>query len=297
MVLTLALFLWAANVNADSLFDLDGDSDSTDTEEDSSDDGLFGDEEEDSSSETEEESESEMGTEPEEKKSADEPQTARIDLTEAAEDMEAEKKLRELTIQDEARLKVVQKKKFFKARRFEMGIGLGLLSGDWDNVMIAGFNMAYHINEYFAVQGRFMYGPFDFEKQTRKQVEEISTYPSSSNLELAGGASAVFSPIYGKISIFGNFIPKYDLNVSTGAYFYRTKTDNGLEEDNNNNFAVQLGLGGRLFITNNFTASLSFDWYMMGDERLPMQGSGGTVSYLKTDFVTTLYVSMFLPFE
>jgi len=225
--------------------------------------------------------------------------TASVDMKKAVADKEAEKKLRQLTIKEKDKIKVVQEKEFTKDGRFELGFDLGYISGDWDNVMTVGARASFHFNEYLALRGRFLYGVVPMAKDTRNQVEDtkdgLNSSVSSSTMTLTGGASVVFSPIYGKVSVFGNMIPKYDLNISLGAFFYQTNLEYNKKSETSKNIAIKPGVEAKVFLNKNFTLNLGFDWFMMKDNRF--SHAGGKTSYLKTDFMFSASVSMFLPFE
>ncbi|MGI6393892.1 MAG: hypothetical protein ACOX2F_04055 [bacterium] len=223
------------------------------------------------------------------------PQTAQLEIGTAAADSEAEKELRDLNVEKKKKIKVVQKKDFHKDGRFEMGVDFGLINGDWEDVLVVGARLAYHINEYIAIQGRFLYGAVSWENETIKQAHEADAYVAKSNMVMAGGLAAVFTPFYGKLSIFGDMIPKYDINVSAGGFYYQTKAgDKNARIQTNHNFAFQLGLAPRIFLGKNASLSLNCDWFLMKDERPKLYG--GSSSYLKTDFMFTVNASMFLPF-
>ncbi len=226
-----------------------------------------------------------------------ETQTANLAVSQAAADPKLEKEMRELSVDKKKKIKVVQKREFYKEGRVEMGVGVGFIVGDWDDSMTVGAQIAYNINDLFAVQGRFFYAPINWERETRKQVNELNAEVSSSNAVMAGGLSVVFTPFYGKLSLFGNFIPKYDLNVSLGGNYYQVLLQKGAREETGHRFAVNAGFAGRFFITNNFFLSLNLDWYLMGDERFKLGATtNAKSSYLKTDTLFTINFGMFLPF-
>ena len=225
---------------------------------------------------------------------SDAPKTAKLD-TNAAMDSESEAELRDLNIEKKKQIKVVQKKDFMKDGRFELGIDVGFACGDWEDLLAVGIRAAYHFNDYIALQARFLYGAVSWDNETLKQAKEADAYVAKSNLMLTAGASAVFTPFYGKLSVFGDFIPKYDLNASIGVYYYRTVADGeGVDKMNNNDVAFQVGFAPRIFLAKSATLSLNFDWFIMKDKR-PKQ-EGGSQSYLKSDFLFTINASMFLPF-
>ncbi len=227
--------------------------------------------------------------------------TQKVDINAAVQDVEGEKVLRELTIDEKRRIKVVQRRAFFKAKRFELGIDLALVSGDWNHSFAVGARALYHFNEYFGLMGRFMYAPVDWDRDIKEQVDELHARVSSSTLQMTGGLSAVFTPFYGKISVFGNMIAKYDLNASLGLYYYGTDVDGDIgQSDKNHDVAVQVGFATKFVFAKNWNVGLNFDWFMMQDKRFKLgqqAGSDAKVSYLKTDFMFTVNVGMLLPFN
>ncbi len=278
VALTLAFFAFVSfQVFADDLFDLDG--------------GSAGPEDSSAAEAPAEDGEAAA----EAPQNADAPKTAQLDVNASAADSESEQELRDLNVEKKKQIKVVQKKDFTKDGRFELGIDIGFACGDWEDLLAVGIRAAYHFNEYIALQARFLYGAVSWENETLKQAKEADAYVAKSNLMLMGGASAVFTPFYGKLSVFGDFIPKYDLNASVGVYYYRTVAEGeGVKTLKNNNVAFQVGFAPRIFLGKNASLSLNFDWFIMKDKR-PKQ-EGGSSAYLKSDFLFTINASMFLPF-
>lgn len=228
---------------------------------------------------------------------APEAQTANLAVSQAAADPKLEKEMRELSVDKKKKIKVVQKREFYKEGRAELAVGVGFIVGDWDDSMTVGAQVAYNINDLFAIQGHFFYAPINWERETRKQVNELNAEVSSSNVVMAGGLSVIFTPFYGKLSLLGNFIPKYDLNVSLGGNYYQVLLQKGSREETGHRFAVNAGFGARFFITNNFFLSLNLDWYLMGDERFKLGATtNAKSSYLKTDTLFSVNFGMFLPF-
>ncbi len=268
-------FLFSMSLNAGDLFDLEGGS-------------------EEEKEETKEEVKDE-GDE-EQKKESTAPKTASLSEKDVKVDPKKEEKMRSLNINEKKKIKVVQKKYVEKDGRFEIGAGVGFINGDWDNVIAGSAHVTYHITEHFALKGRFLYGAVATERETREQVEEVDAAISSSNMKLAGGLSVLMTPFYGKLSLFGNYTPKFDVNVALGGYYYQVEQEMGKETEDKGNFAVNAGLGFKLFLTKNFAVDFLCDWFAMQDER---KKSGGEAkrSYLKTDLLFTVNFSMLLPFE
>jgi len=281
-IMVTLIVLFSFTVFGDDLFDLDSGFGSSGDQEESSSSSLF---------------DPEPAAAPKKEEAKEAPRTAQLSIGEAAADTEAEKEIRDLSIERKKRIKVVQRKEFHKDGRFEIGVDAGLISGDWENVLVVGARMAYHFNEYLALQGRFLYGAVSWENETLKQADEADAYVAKSNMTMSGGLSLVFTPFYGKLSFFGDVIPKYDINVSAGGYFYQTVAEdknNSVKARTNNNGAFQIGFAPRIFLGKNASLSLCSDWFIMKDTR-PKQ-EGGHATYLKSDFMFTLNISMLLPF-
>ncbi len=281
-ITVILIVLFSFTVFGDDLFDLDSGFGFSDEEEDTPSSSIF---------------DTEPAPAPKDEAKAA-PRTAQLQIGEAAADTEAEAELRDLSVERKSRIKVVQRKEFHKDGRFEIGIDAGMISGDWEGVLVVGARMAYHFNEYLALQGRFLYGAVSWENETLKQADEADAYVAKSNMTMAGGLSLVFSPIYGKVSLFGDIIPKYDINISAGGYFYQTKAEDknqSVRPLTNNNGAFQIGFAPRIFLGKNASLSVCSDWFIMKDTR-PRQ-EGGNTKYLKSDFMVTLNLSMLLPFD
>jgi outer membrane beta-barrel protein len=282
-ITVILIVLFSFTVFSDDLFDLDSGFGSTDDEtEEAPASSIF---------------DAEPAAPAEKEAAKEAPKTAQLEVGAAAADTEGEKELRDLSVERKKKIKVVQRKEFYKDGRFEIGVDVGMISGDWENVLVVGARMAYHFNEYLALQGRFLYGAVSWENETLKQADEADAYVAKSNMTMSGGLSLVFTPFYGKLSIFGDIIPKYDINVSAGGYFYQTKAEDknqSVKALTNNNGAFQIGFAPRIFLGKNASLSVNSDWFIMKDTR-PKQ-EGGDAAYLKSDFMITLNVSMLLPF-
>ncbi len=127
-----------------------------------------------------------------EKKDENAPKAATVNAAQVATNPEAEKEMSALVVEEKDKLKVVQKREFTKDGRFEIGIGGGMISGDWDNIVAGKAHIAYHLTENFALKGQFVYGAVSMDRDTRKQVEtEFSSNVSSSKMKMAGGLDVV----------------------------------------------------------------------------------------------------------
>lgn len=278
LALVLVLFFAAELVAADDLFDLNSTSSGSDTTADT---------------------EEVASTETKAVKEDVAPQTADLSVKDAMADKKGEKELRELQIIKDDKIKVVQKKDFSKDGRFELGVGVGAAFNDWNNIFTVGLNFGYHFNEYLGLHVRGLYGAAVIDKSFKENVEGVNgdaALISTSNLKYAGGLAFEFSPIYGKMSLFGNAIAKYDLSVLAGASYYVVETEHLEESETNGNISADLGVAGKLFLGSNFAVNCNLDWHMMSDDRFKIEGSGKE-NYVKTDFVFLLGASMFFPFN
>ncbi len=95
--------------------------------------------------------------------------------------------------------------------------------------------------------------------------------------------------------MFGNYVPKFDVNVAFGGYFYQVELENQGNKENGSRPAVNVGIGTKFYLTRTFTMDLNWDWFMMQDERYKAGESNSKQSYLKTDMLFSVNFSMLLP--
>ncbi len=127
-------------------------------------------------------------------------------------------------------IKVLQKKNFLKIGRGEAGAHLGFVSNDpYLNRYLVGLNLGYHITEVFSVEfaGTFSpdFGDADFKPVTRQLRDENSVIPDISKIIWMTGATAQFSPIYGKIAVTGGRIIVFDFYGTFGFGLAGTSDD------------------------------------------------------------------------
>jgi outer membrane beta-barrel protein len=130
----------------------------------------------------------------------------------------------------EALIKTLQRKTFVKINRYEMGPQLGFVTNDpFLNRYLGGVRGAYHVTEVLGIEGSFIFSPeLDGadEKAITKQLEAFNQVtPDISKIQYAADMNVQFSPIYGKVAMFGKNIINFDIFGSFGTGIVRTADD------------------------------------------------------------------------
>ncbi|MBI5494275.1 MAG: outer membrane beta-barrel domain-containing protein [Deltaproteobacteria bacterium] len=151
------------------------------------------------------------------------------------------------------RIKAVQGKKFIKRLRFEIYPWVGVSLNDaFYRYYHGGLAGTFHIMEGLAVEGGLSGAPF---RQVLEPViflrQQKSAIPADARYFGNAWANLQLSPIYGKMSIFSEWIMHYDVFVLGGA---------GLAVDSSQWFIhpqLHVGMGSRVFL---------FDWMVLRGE-------------------------------
>ena len=130
----------------------------------------------------------------------------------------------------EALIKTLQRKTFVKINRYEVGPQLGFVTSDpFLNRYLGGVRGAYHVTEVLGVEGSFIFSPeLDGadEKAITKQLEAFNQVtPDISKIQYTADMTLQFSPIYGKVAMFGRNIINFDIFGSFGTGIVRTADD------------------------------------------------------------------------
>ncbi|MBK8014216.1 MAG: outer membrane beta-barrel domain-containing protein [Deltaproteobacteria bacterium] len=181
------------------------------------------------------------------------------------------------------RIKAVQRKVFMKKGRVEIFPQFALdLNDPFYQHLIVGGSVAYHIADSFGIEAR---GGFAFAsiKQgalrfVRQETDSLIKNPPE--FKYHADIDALWAPIYGKISLFGDSILHFDTYITAGPGVFGT--DAGL------NPAANVGIGQRYFITEWLTARFEIRDYMFLDSR-------NTSSDLQNLLVFGFSVSGFFP--
>lgn len=151
----------------------------------------------------------------------------------------------DLTLQD--RIKAVSRKTFLKTGRFELTPNAMFTVNDpFFRTITVGGRVAWHLNEAFALEVGGNYVPPGFIQALEPVdlVREKLTLINADN-DVIGLADVglTFSPLYGKMAVFGDGIIHFDGFVSAGV---GATFDNGADLIHP---AMNVGVGGRIFLT------------------------------------------------
>jgi outer membrane beta-barrel protein len=170
---------------------------------------------------------------------------------EATEDAEAPAKEEKLA----DRIKAVERKVFLKRRRFEVMPYVGLdLNDAFFQHFFVGASAAYHLEDSFALELRGGFALGDLEKDSVRFVRvETGSLPfDPPSLVAHADLDAVWAPIYGKLSLFGESILHFDTFLTAGGGIFVTeRTDDprgARDRVTNVNPSANIGVGQRYFI-------------------------------------------------
>jgi len=151
----------------------------------------------------------------------------------------------DLTMQD--RIKAVARKTFLKTGRFELEPNMMFTVNDpFIRSFAAGGRVSWHINEAFALEiGGGYIPPFFVQKLEPVDLlrKELALINADNTLFALADVGLTFSPLYGKMAVFGDGIIHFDGFVSAGV---GATFDNGADLIHP---AMNVGVGGRIFLT------------------------------------------------
>jgi outer membrane beta-barrel protein len=151
----------------------------------------------------------------------------------------------DLTMQD--RIKAVARKTFLKTGRFELQPNVMFTVNDpFIRSFAAGGRLSWHLNEAFAVELGGGYVPSFFVQQLEPielLEDELALINADNRLAGLVDVGVTFSPLYGKMAVFGDSIIHFDGFVSGGV---GAAVDNGVDFIHP---AMNVGVGGRIFIS------------------------------------------------
>lgn len=151
----------------------------------------------------------------------------------------------DLTMQD--RIKAVARKTFLKTGRFELEPNMMFTVNDpFIRSFAAGGRVSWHINEAFALEiGGGYIPPFFAQKLEPVELlrKELALINDDNTLFALADVGVTFSPLYGKMAVFGDGIIHFDGFVSAGV---GATFDSGVDLVHP---AMNVGVGGRIFLT------------------------------------------------
>ncbi|MGZ3709171.1 MAG: outer membrane beta-barrel domain-containing protein, partial [Bdellovibrionota bacterium] len=122
-------------------------------------------------------------------------------------------------------LRVVQNKLFPKGRQFEIFLqGTAVLTDPFLSVYALSGGIGYNFNEFFQIHA-FVMKDFPMASDALIALQKLSTTTNSNPPGGFAGGGLEYTPIYGKLSLFGAAIAHYDLHLDAGCGV--TQTANG----------------------------------------------------------------------
>ncbi|NJK89468.1 MAG: outer membrane beta-barrel domain-containing protein [Myxococcales bacterium] len=182
------------------------------------------------------------------------------------------------------RIKSVQRKVFLKRERVELAPLFAFsLNDPFFLHMFAGGSIGYHLSDAFEIEAR---GSAVIAKSESDAVRFVRQTTDSllddgqPELEYHAELDVLWSPIYGKISLFGEAILHFDTYIAAGAGVFGT--------DAGTNPAANAGIGQRYFINDWMVLRIEYRNYFFSEER---RGE----SDLRTPGTFGIMLSFFLP--
>ena len=152
---------------------------------------------------------------------------------------------------------VVQNRVFIKGNRSEVSLGGGFIFDDpFLRYQTAELRYTYHFNEGIAIEGSYLRA-FHQNKPIINDLANIPCPNATVDAALGGNCGVtldpspdpyknifmgnfVWSPIYGKFSIFSRKILHFDIFATAGAGYFMDERDN--------HFGINVGVGTKVFV-------------------------------------------------
>ena len=156
----------------------------------------------------------------------------------------------------EAEMGVVQNRRYSKVNRFDLGFQSGILSSDpFLSTHASGLTLGYSFTETWGVRS-IAWKAIAAGSSARRALEQTGKKASTNEPEGYAGAEAVFSPIYGKLSVLGKSIIHYDFHLLGGVgvtFLENPSYPSGL--------TGHAGVGQQMFLRRNL--AMQVDYRMM----------------------------------
>lgn len=219
----------------------------------------------------------------------------------------------------------VQNRFFTKERRFEIAPMFGYVPNNpFSQRFVGGVAIAYHFSELIAAEGVVNYSPDlgvnDLKNLTRQLVVIANDGADNAEFQqpldkvtLQAGFTARFTPLYGKINLFGEAVVNFDFYGSVGLgmlslvnYYanYKDPGDDGevvvLEEVGNEvKLSPIIGLGANFFINQTVALKLDarFNFYIDGqpDYDPSTENDDELTDQLNNNFVVSFGLALYFP--
>lgn len=160
---------------------------------------------------------------------------------------------------------VIQNKLYTKAGRFEITPMFGIYQRvDFQDTKTLGGTVAYHFSEIIGaeIMAHKMYNS-DSSVVTRFKETRGATVAFNEEKYFMG-ATMLFTPIYGKFSLFGKKISHFDLYLSPGL---------GVTKTNDLRFTTCLGVGQKFWVSPHFNVRIEYRWNRYNDKIYTSEGA------------------------
>ncbi|HCF61669.1 MAG TPA: outer membrane beta-barrel domain-containing protein [Myxococcales bacterium] len=226
-----------------------------------------------------------------EQQTPEQPQTAPVTappLELDAPAADSEPPLSALDITAEDRVKSVQRRGFLKRGRFDLTpMAFVQLNDAYYPKFGPGARASYHLHESFGLGLRFLQYNLVPSDNVRLAKRQLQSRLPSVRPRMSLSLDLIWSPIYGKISIF-NAIRHYDLFVvgGVGAIFSQTSETDGPH------LSTHIGLGQRFAINDFLAVDVSLIEALYSD-----RPAGGNKAVLQNVLTVNAGLSVFWPFS
>ncbi|MBI3557142.1 MAG: outer membrane beta-barrel domain-containing protein, partial [Deltaproteobacteria bacterium] len=149
---------------------------------------------------------------------------------------------------------------------------------DFQDTKTVGVSTAYHFSEMWGAE-LMGYKMLASDSHVLSRFKDATGSTIDFNQERYYlGASALFTPIYGKFSLFGNKISHFDIYLAPGA---------GITKTNAAHFTPSMGVGQKFWITPRWNFRVEYRWMRYDDTINASTGTaaiknGGTGSFSDT---------------
>jgi outer membrane beta-barrel protein len=182
------------------------------------------------------------------------------------------------------RIKSVQRKVFLKRRRLELSplVGLSVNDAFHQHVTLGG-SLAYHLVDALSIEARGAVVAVAAETNAVRFVRQETDSlldDAQRQHEYHGELDLLWSPIYGKFSLFGEAILHFDTYIAVGGGVFGT--------DAGAHGAANMGIGQRWFLTEWLVLRFEYRNYFFAEER-------NDETNLRTPGMFNFMFSFFLP--
>lgn len=202
---------------------------------------------------------------------------------------------------------IVRRKVLFRSSRFELAPRLGFTMNDaYKRNLLVGVDANYHLTNHFALGANFGYGVLasntDLLDQVNSEVDPaISNDLRYATTQMVFDAHVAYVPLFGKISIMDSTVMNYDLSLELGfgGSLVAGITDgnpSGADKLSGFKPAPVLGIGFRLFVSDNIAVNLSLKDYIYSSADV-QEGATTPEEELRNNFVFGMGASFFFPSE